>query len=536
MDALTKLALAGMARASEAGSPDLATGTPLDGLLVGVEAAEPERRLLLAAGALAVYRQAGRRSLSDGAAPEPAPADDLPACSPAATSLLAALLSGQHAELLPEALALLRQAGRRLPPELLPAALSAGARQADLRPALFPVLGARGRWLARFNPDWRWAEDGGALPPDAATIWEEGTSERRLALLRQVRVDAPALGREWLEASWKSEKADFRAKAIAALAEGLSLADEPFLEAALDDRGQGVRAEAAALLARLPGSALATRMVARADALLDYRPPAPASGLRGLVRAVVGERGQLLVAPPTTLDSAWRRDGPGGKPGAGAGERAWWLTSALSVVPPEHWEERFAASPSDLITATAHDDWALPVIEGWTRATIAARSASWARPLWQWWYALEPRDVRTTALIPELLRELCGVMPPADVERSAGQLLATATTADIRWSERLWSIPVPWSAEFGARYLHLLRAHLPQLLPGDRQYVPWLRTLAPAARALPPACFAEALSAGDLLEPIADHGPSTWIRPVEQFSESIRMRQRVWQALEEPTR
>ncbi|HET7036317.1 MAG TPA: DUF5691 domain-containing protein, partial [Thermomicrobiaceae bacterium] len=264
MDALTTLALAGVAQAAAEGEPAPATGTPLDGLLARFPGAEPERWLLLAAGALAVYRQAGRCGLSDVSAPEPAPQGEPPACPAGAADLLAAMLTGQHAGLLPEALALLRRAGRRLPPELLPAALGFGARQGNLRPALSPVIGARGRWLARFNPDWRWAEDDGALPPDAAAIWEEGTSERRLALLRRMRAENTEQGREWLVASWQSEKADFRAKAVAALAQGLSLADEPFLDAALDDRGQGVRAEAAALLARLPGSALVDRMRARA--------------------------------------------------------------------------------------------------------------------------------------------------------------------------------------------------------------------------------------------------------------------------------
>ena len=51
---------------------------------------------------------------------------------------------------------------------------------------------------------------------------------------------------------------------LSVLADGLSLADEPLLEAALDDRAAEVRSWAAYLLARLPGSALGQRMAERA--------------------------------------------------------------------------------------------------------------------------------------------------------------------------------------------------------------------------------------------------------------------------------
>ena len=554
MDALTRIALAGTARAAQGSGTAVATGTPVDDLLARLPDGGPERKLLLAAGALTVYRQAGRSPLSNVAAPEPAPAERLPACPPDAARLIGEMLAGQHAELLPEALALLRRAGRRLPPELLPVALTAGARRAELRPVLLAVLGERGRWLSRFDPDWRWLEavprardDAGGVPPDAGTVWEEGSPGQRLAVLRLVRVEDPPRGRDWLAAVWKGEKADFRAAALAALAAGLSLADEPFLEAALDDRSQGVRAGAAALLARLPGSALAARMRARADAMLDYAAPVRGGGLRALVRAVTGgARGRLVVTPPETLDKAWQRDGIAEKPPAQLGERAWWLMRTLEHVPLEHWEERFAASPRELTEAAAHDDWGLTVIEGWTRAAIAAKNGAWAGLLWGWWYQVETKDARYSTVIPELLRALIGCMPPEDVWRSAERLVGdNARRSDVRWIELLRAIPAPWSVRLGERYLQILRDRVRDLR--SREYDPWIRTLPIAAPALPPACFAAALRDWELpgspnLQPrVADvlrrHLEAIWLpewrRELDRFTATIQTRQRLQQLMEE---
>ena len=201
----------------------------------------------------------------------------------------------------------------------MPEALAAGTRSTELRPALVAAIGERGRWLARWNRDWRWAVDAlpeavGGVSADAETIWQEGAAAERLAILRLVRGEDAARGREWLVAAWKQEKAEFRAEAIQVLAVGLSLADEDVLERALDDRSQGVRAAAATLLTRLPGSALLARMEERADAMLRYTARREPSRVGALMRKVVATAvgraamaGQLAAAPPTMLEVSWQR-------------------------------------------------------------------------------------------------------------------------------------------------------------------------------------------------------------------------------------
>lgn len=455
------------------------------------------------------------------------------------------MLAGQQAELLPEACALLEQARRRLPPELLPAALDAGARSTSLRPLLAPVLGARGCWLARFNANWQWLTtmlDGldGANAMTAETVWNEGTPAQRLAAFRRVRAEDPSRARAWIAETWKSEKADFRAAVVEALADGLSTEDEPFLQAAMDDRSHAVRTAAAALLARLPASALAQRMCERADTLLDYKRSTKPILLRFATGKVFSDPpGRLVVTPPEAWDRGWQDDGIEEKPPSDVGARAWWLIQLLALIPPAHWQARFAVPAEDLIAAAEKDEWRLAVLEGWTRAAIAHRDVGWAEAVWSWWLRFEPSEAeaRYLLLIPELLRGLLQCLPVDVVRRLADGLWTETNSVTIcRWLDLLPALPVPWSTDFAQHYLVALRK---RISTGDarspaagRELAAWLRTLAVAALALPPVCFSDALQEWIIPE-TADWREQEMRRAIDHFVETIRTRQRLRDAFEE---
>ena len=530
MDALLNAALAGTAHGGQA---PVAVGTPLDRLLAQLPADDPEQRILLAAGTRAVYQQAGQQPRPGGTLVAPAPAETQPPCTPRAARLLDGLLHGQQADVLPEALGLLRQAGQRLPAELLPAALAAGTRTTALRDELRVALGARGRWLATFNTEWRWAA---GIPPSEtvtmAAIWEEGSSAQRLAALRQVRQDDPALAREWLVAVWKQEKADFRADALQALAPGLSLDDEAFLEAALDDRSQGVRAQAARLLAGLSGSALAARMRDRAGALLIFTPGPSAGGrLRGLMRAVTGRGagGRLDANPPETLDPAWQRDGIVVKPPPGLGERAWWLTQMLAVVPPAHWSAQFAASPPDLIAATGQSEWQWTLLEGWARAAVQAADSAWAAALWSFWHDAKATDAYYRNTTASVLHDLLACLPPEDASRAVEQTLTDAGLTNPHWRDALAGLPTPWTRTFSERYLALLDEHIRK---AGGQYSAststLLASLSIAATALAPVVLPQARTRRPLPEDgTANWQLLTWRQRLDQFTATIQLRQQL---------
>lgn len=528
MERLVDAALVGTGRT---GDRLAAPGTPTATLVAALPDLTPARRLLLAAGARAIYIQAGHPLGPTIPPAAPAPPDQLPACSAGAANLLDQLLTRDEGGILPEALARLQRAGLRLPHRLIVAALAAGQRRTELRPLLVPALDRRGRWLAAQNPAWGWVAGAGIaatddLPNDAETLWQEGTTPQRLALLRRLRAHDPATARDWVAASWKSEKADFRSQALALFAVGLSLDDEPFLEAALDDRSQAVRSEAAQLLARQHDSALSRRMRERADALLAYTPHK--RGLfRALTQAISGDaaRGGLSVRLPDDLDRGWQRDGIEPKPRTGLGKGAWWLLCVLAAVPPRHWTTRFAATPAELVAAAISQEWGQEIIEGWSRAAITARDGAWTLPLWRYWLGVYQRQQQGRVPLAALLHGLIALMPADTLAQAGSDLLDDA----IRTEKPLWIqiaplLPTPWPVAWGQRYLEIARGRLKAL--GPQQYDPWVATFEIAARGLPVETF-----------PLVAHewqGPAheTWVthewrRRIAALTETVALRQRL---------
>jgi hypothetical protein len=173
MEQLADHALAGIGRQALTDAPSDPEIASLQGLLPD----DRERRFLLEAGLLSVYAQAGQ--VPPAVPPiDPARDETLEPCSKAVAEVLSAMLEkstspplrsalatvdmlrgssglpGEHVDLLPEALEMLHSRGLRLRHVLLPSVLSARGEQ--FRRALLPVIGERGRWLARHNPGWKW--------------------------------------------------------------------------------------------------------------------------------------------------------------------------------------------------------------------------------------------------------------------------------------------------------------------------------------------------------------------------------------------
>lgn len=339
-----------------------------------VAADSPEEGLLVAAGVLGSWRRAGWvPPRSEEPPPAQAPADPRPEAPAGATQLLELLLDKQvpvtagPEELVGVWLVRCAATGRRLPPRLLPRVLEAATTKQGLRRPAMAAGGARLRWLAARNPAWAWAAPAPAAagaPADVDEVWATGRRDARLELFTTLRRSDPARARALLEGTWKEEPAADRTRFVEALAMGLGDGDEPFLEAALDDRAKGVRAAAAALLARLPSSRLAARMADRLGPLVT-----PAGRLRKTV----------TVALPDDLDAAAVRDGlteKGAPPKTGP--RAWLLIQMIAATPLAFWEERAGAPPERI--ARQHGGQT-ELLDGWVRAAAGQRNAAWARAL-----------------------------------------------------------------------------------------------------------------------------------------------------------
>ncbi|MEV5548976.1 DUF5691 domain-containing protein [Streptomyces sp. NPDC052309] len=348
--------------------------------------------LLDAAAVETVRRRAGLRPARSAERLEPAPEDPRPPLPAPAARRLTMLLADRPGtagggrrgtapdlmELLPQWLAAANARGFAAPPQALPALLDAARGRTDLRPAALTFAGPRALWLARLNPDWRFAlraaPGGGAAlprPEDTARVrqlWEEGLFAERVALLAALRTRDAAGARELLASTWPTERAEDRLMFLDSLRTGLGPQDEPFLERALADRSRNVRATAAELLSALPGSALAARMAARALTCVsvDRTGAAPA----------------IVVEAPHECDADMERDGVVPKPPAGRGERSWWFGQLVEAAPLGTWPARLGGrTPEEIVALPVADDWQSELHAAWCRAAVRQRDAGWARAL-----------------------------------------------------------------------------------------------------------------------------------------------------------
>lgn len=376
--------------------------------------------LLAQAGALDLWRQAGRLVGSAPAAPALAPVESRPLLPARARAHWPILQRGEFPHLLLEWLQTLPQAGWRLPAATLPELLSWAGARAARREAVLAAGGQRAHWLAAQHPDWSRGAAPTPLLEPAVDPWETGSLPERVAHLTARRRTEAAAAREQLTHVWASEPAAARTALLEALATGLGAEDEPFLESVLADRSKEARRGAVDLLARLPGSDFVARQTARAEAALSWR------------------AGKIELALPAAPDAAGQRDGLDLKlPGLPAklGERAVQLVLVLSAVPPAHWSQRFGARPADLVAAAKAHEFSIALLTGLAWATVRHRAADWAEAL---------LEARVTPSLPE-----AAALPSVLEDTALERWLLRQLTGQFDWNlrEPLLALPRPWSRE-----------------------------------------------------------------------------------------
>jgi hypothetical protein len=285
------------------------------------------------------------------------------------------------------------------------------------------------------------------------------------------------------------------------------------------------------LLARIAESETARRVTERADGLLHYAPPARAGGIGSLLkRAVLGAPvGRLTATPPTTYDPAWERDGIISKVPDGAGERAHWLTQALGVVPPEHWEQRFGAPAKELVRAALASEWKHAILYGWSRAAMVFHSGAWATVLWDAWREMELDDT-TTKYESMIRRETITLMlehlPRSDVEARVLALMELPLAGVPLAPTRLFHfLPTPWSAELSRRILRRLAPHLERESAAHQSHE-WVDALPLVALNLSVETFVDALAVEQRAFEIDGRAPAFRLQHV-RFRETLQLRQRI---------
>lgn len=451
---------------------------PASSLIAQLEPSEQEASVLSAAAILVLYGRAGGIAMPAGETRlQPCPADERPHCSAAASTRLAGLLEQSQSPLLAEWLQAAADCAVRVPEEYLPNVLDAGKRQSELRPLINAVLGHRGHWLAAQNPAWSFGEAVSDEQTQSDEIWQVGSKAQRLSFLKYYREHDAAKARELLTMTWTQEPSVERSEFLATFATGLSMADEEFLENALDDKRKEVRQTAAGLLAQLPESCLVARTFERLKSILKI-------SAAGKLKGLLGRGVKIEIELPKEFDKAMARDGVEEKwyGGGKKGQKAGWVQQMLEMVPPESWEREWNLGPRDIISAAGTSEWKEVLLQGFAQSATRHKATAWLETL------IEEVDYERHLLDARALSSL----PGETLERFVMAHLKTGLlkrSVDSRLTTILQYHQAPWSLEFSRALLNAAREEMKN---SDAQQH-WLRySLKSWALWIPPDLYDEA--------------------------------------------
>lgn len=485
--------------------PEPPAGTPLAALMADLNGFEPPSVLLSVAGALRLGELAGQLPRrAPAVSPAALPPSDIPPCSVRSGQRLAVLLDGRFQAVLPEFLTALAQVKRRAPDELLPVLLDYGVKDAPQRAQIIPVLGQTGRWLAAQNPAWSYASPGAGIWDGLAPLWHSATPDQRAGLLIQLRATRPEWGLALLNSTWKSELPLARRKLIRELETGLGPADEPFLEAALDDRDLTTRRTASELLAQILGSRLVQRMSARAADILRWTP---------------GEHFPIAISLPEPIPPDLVRDGV--QPTTAnmpSNTHRMRVTVILGAITLEHWGAAWGASPEAIIQAALVSAWPRTLIRGFIQAAARQRNAAWARAL----LAADnysADSIRLASVLP--LHELDAMICRGD---QPGQSLDGGPMLRL-----LHQRSSPWTTEVARCWTRALARHIRQPA-GPKPPGVILRLVIKAFGRHCPAALAEEAAAALLL---AIQPESVWWNIIQETVAMLRFRHAMLAEIEE---
>jgi hypothetical protein len=469
------------------------------------------RKLLLAAGTNAIMRKAGFIPLTADAFQkwEPAAAEILPGLGAAGIASLKGIMEEADQQLLDQYLELLSSHGRRIPKEFIVPLMQLAYRQRKLEQQVLMNAGERGRWLARYNPEWSTllhAEEGNG------DVWHTGAIELRAAYLGNFRNSDPAAARELFNVVIQQEATKDLVILLNAFAAGLSTADAPVLEQLMNSKSKDVRATTATLLARIPGHQLVQILFELAK---------PYIAIKG--NMLLGRK--LEVELPQAHQKEWQALGIAPKNARYPTERTAWLGQMIALIPPQPWYDHFGRNAEELVSLALKNEFHTTFLAAWTDAALLHNDRPMIEAL------LHVAVIEGVEKHRLLLRaaELWAALPERTTEAILLPIVKKNTIGEVMEVIQLIVLHQhPWSMELSKAVLEWLqRIATP---PGGSTH--WIHIVSQAMqRFMSPAV---ATLVPPILEKIRDQAAPTFIKALEQLVKRLRLRQRMIDSLNEP--
>jgi hypothetical protein len=267
--------------------------------------------------------------------------------------------------------------------------------------------------------------------------------------------------------TWEQDVPEHRAAFIDTFSIGLSMEDEPLLEACLDDKRKEVREAAKKLLLHLEHSRFVQRMWARVKPLVRLKS-----------KFLGGDK--LEAALPEDLDHGAKRDGIGGPSlRKKMGEKANALAQMVSNIPPVLWSREFGRPPEKLISAAAGSEWNEPIVLGWQMAAQRTKDKDWAEAIVIFWATqaegqqildIESLDESILLMRQEKVEALvnAAIKPPFNELEDKSLLIPLLKKYCHPWTEKMARAVVRSAQKQSGKYGY----NLPNALPGFALYIP----------------------------------------------------------------
>lgn len=379
-----------------------------------------ETKVMILAGTLDLMARAGAVPLADPGVIPPAPREDRVVAQRSVQPISDALAL----RLVPAVVEWARKAGSLgviAAPQTLVGLLPLLQKH---RREIAPVLGARGLWLAQLQ----------GLDLQAT---EDGLADRRAS--------DPDAYRERLESEFDTLDWQERSRAIAALRQRLSHADERILDRALTDRRKEVRMQACDLLLSLPGSRASKELSALTIPRL------------GLEKSLL--RKALAVTPPEPEElPKWLPRTP---PRADLGPKALALFDLIRFLPPGRWS--FSLPAGQMLELATKTDYAKAILEGWCEAAVRFEDQDWVDAGFEFFAHHEPQGGHRD--------DLAHLASDETFERTVVSILGRRSANAVSAVPALVARKRPLSEDLSRMVIMAFRAHenhsriLPELAP-----------------------------------------------------------------------
>lgn len=431
-------------------------------------------------------------------------------CSKRSAHQLTYLLRQDHRHaILMEYLEALSKAGRRVPAAQIPVLLFKYSSSRTMHTLLKQVCGERGAWLIQNDADL--AKHYAVKPLNE---WETGSAGERVNLLMHLRKTNPSLAIQYIESTYNKDTANERTDFIQTLAQGLSMADEAFLEEkALNDRSKEVTKVAANLLAQLPQSAYSKRMEAR---LKNYM--IVTSGL------LSGKKLEIKLPEEFTPDMERDRINAQSKFGIiKVGEKANWLGLMVSNINPSFWNAHFKMdNTSQIIKLVMKSDYAPLLFNAFIYAAQLHRNQDWIDALCKY-YVQNTSEFQKFQTVIHSSFEL---LDNKSFNECAIKMITDSPAKQLAQNQDLIQLlsvkNQVWTEQLTMAFIKHLQEHIAQ---HDNSYN--LKSLLVHVAQTAPYHLASKI---DLSIPNTHNNYRAWFLAVEEFQATLKLRKEIWEA------